>query len=164
MLNRFHRTTRALRSRNVRLFFTGQATSVTGSWMQHVAMGWLAYRLTGSTVVLGAIAFASQFPSVVMSPLAGVFADRWSRYRMVVWAQVLGMAQAVILAGLVVSDLVEIWHLYALSVLLGVTRGLDIPARQALLVRLVQEPDDLPNAIALNSSLFNAARLIGAAA
>ena len=132
--------------------------------MQHVAMGWLAYRLTGSTVVLGVIAFASQFPSVVLSPLAGVLADRWSRYRMVVWAQVLGMVQAVILAALVVSDLVEIWHLYALSVLLGVTRGLDIPARQALLVRLVQEPDDLPNAIALNSSLFNAARLIGAAA
>ena len=164
MFDRFRRTTLALRSRNVRLFFSGQATSVLGSWMQHVAMGWLAYRLTGSTVVLGIIAFASQFPSVVLSPLAGVFADRWSRYRMVVWAQILGMAQAVILAALVVAGLIQIWHLYALSVLLGITRGMDIPARQALLVRLVQEPEDLPNAIALNSSLFNAARLIGAAA
>jgi len=132
--------------------------------MQHVAMGWLAYRLTGSTVVLGVIAFASQFPSVILSPLAGALADRWSRYRMVVGAQILGMTQASVLAALVVTDLVQVWHLVALAALLGVASGVDIPARQALLVRLVQEPEDLPNAIALNSSLFNAARLIGAAA
>lgn len=164
LLERFRQTTRALRSRNVRLFFSGQATSVVGSWMQHVAMGWLVYRLTGSTVALGLIAFGGQFPSVVLSPLAGVLADRWSRHRMVVGSQLLGLAQAVVLAVLVVTGHIQVWHLYVLAVLLGVARGLDIPARQALLVRLVKEPEDLPNAIALNSSLFNAARLVGAAA
>lgn len=164
MLERFRQTTRALKSRNVRLFFSGQATSVVGSWMQHVAMGWLVYRLTGSTVALGLIAFGGQFPSVVLSPLAGVLADRWSRHRMVVGSQLLGMAQATVLAVLVVTGLIQVWHLYILAVLLGVARGLDIPARQALMVRLVDDPDDLPNAIALNSSLFNAGRLIGAAA
>ena len=132
--------------------------------MQHVAMGWLVYRLTGSTVALGFIAFAGQFPSVVLSPLAGVLADRVSRYRLVVAAQLLGMLQAVVLAGVVVAGVVQVWHLYVLAGLLGVAKGLDIPARQALLVRLVDRPDDLPNAIALNSSLFNAGRLIGAAA
>ncbi|MGI9626519.1 MAG: MFS transporter [Longimicrobiales bacterium] len=162
MFHRFRQATRALRSRNLRLFFAGQATSAIGSWMQHVAMGWLAYRLTGSTVALGFIAFAGQFPSVVLSPLAGVLADRVSRYRMVVASQLLGMAQAAVTAGLVVTGVVQVWHLYVLAAVLGIAKGVDIPARQALLVRLVDEREDLPNAIALNSSIFNAARIIGA--
>jgi MFS family permease len=154
---------RALRHRDLRIFFVGQGTSMIGTWMQHVAMGWLVYRLTGSPMLLGVMGFASQFPTFLMAPIAGALADRWSRYRMVLVAQVLLMLQAALLATLVLSGVVQVWHLIALSVLLGLFSGIDVPARQALLVRLVQGPEDLPNAIALNSSLFNGGRLIGPA-
>jgi len=160
---RFRLAFRALRHRDLRLFFAGQAVSLVGTWMQQVAMAWLVYRLTGSALLLGVISFASQFPSFLMAPFAGALADRWSRYRMVATAQVLAMIQASVLAALVIADAVEVWHLVALAVMLGLVNGVDVPARQALMIRLIGSPDDLPNAIALNSSMFNAARLVGPA-
>jgi len=131
--------------------------------MQQVAMAWLVYRLTNSSLLLGVIAFWSQFPVLLMGPVSGALVDRWSRYRMVVVAQALAMLQAVILATLVLSGHAEVWHLVVLALFLGIVSGLDVPARQALLVRLVAGPEDLPNAIALQSSMFNAARLVGPA-
>jgi len=161
--NRIRLALRALRHRNLRLFFTGQGISLVGTWMQQVAMSWLVYRLTDSALLLGVIAFASQFPSLVMAPFAGALADRWSRYRMVVTTQSLAMIQAVVLAFLVITDAIAVWHLVLLAVVAGVINGVDIPTRQALLVKLVDAREDLPNAIALNSSMFNAARLVGPA-
>ncbi len=137
--------------------------SLVGTWMQQVATSWLVYRLTDSALLLGVIAFASQFPSFVMAPFAGALADRWSRYRMVVAAQSLAMLQATVLAVLVITDVVTVTHLVLLSVMLGLVNGIDVPARQALMIRLVDGSEDLPNAIALNSSMFNAARLVGPA-
>jgi len=154
---------RALRHRDLRLFYVGQGISLVGTWMQHVAVSWLVYRMTGSPWILGVVGFCHQFPTFVVAPFAGALADRWSRYRMVVTAQVLAMLQAGVLAALVMGGAVQVWHLIALSALLGLINGLDVPARQALLVRLVKGPEDLPNAIALNSSMFNAARLVGPA-
>lgn len=126
-------------------------------------MSWLVYRLTGSALLLGVISFASQFPSFLMAPFAGALADRWSRYRMVVAAQTLAMIQATVLAVLVITDVVTVGQLIALAVAMGLINGVDVPARQALMIRLVSGSDDLPNAIALNSSMFNAARLVGPA-
>ncbi|MDZ7778376.1 MAG: MFS transporter [Gemmatimonadota bacterium] len=163
MSNRIRLALRALRHRNLRLFFVGQGISLVGTWMQQVAMSWLVYRLTDSAFLLGVIGFSSQFPSLLMAPFAGALADRWSRYRMVAVAQTLAMVQAVVLAALVIGGLVQVWHLVVLAVVVGVINGVDIPARQALLVKLVEGQADLPNAIALNSSMFNAARLIGPA-
>lgn len=161
--NRIRIALRALRHRNLRLFFMGQGISLVGTWMQQVAMSWLVYRLTDSAFLLGVIGFSSQFPSLVMAPLAGALADRWSRYRMVVVTQTLAMVQAAVLAVLVMTDVVAVWHLIVLAVIVGTINGVDIPARQALLVKLVDGQEDLPNAIALNSSMFNAARLVGPA-
>jgi MFS family permease len=160
---RFRLAFRALRHRDLRLFFSGQAVSLVGTWMQQVAMAWLVYRLTGSALLLGVISFASQFPSFLMAPFAGALADRWSRYRMVVAAQILAMTQATVLALLVITGVVAVWHLVVLAVVVGLINGVDVPARQSLMIRLIDAPDDLPNAIALNSSMFNAARMIGPA-
>lgn len=157
------RTLRAFRHRNFRLFFTGHGISLIGTWMQQVATSWLVYRLTGSSLALGVMAFAGHFPSFLLAPIAGVLADRVSRYRMVLATQALSMVQAFLLAALVLSGAVEVWHVIALAALLGVVNGFDLPARHSLLVELVGGPEDLPNAIALNSSLFNAARLVGPA-
>ena len=163
MPSRIRLALRALRHRNLRLFFTGQGVSLVGTWMQQVAMSWLVYRLTDSAFLLGVIGFSSQFPSLLMAPFAGALADRWSRYRIVVTTQSLAMVQASVLAVLVMTGAVQVWHLVALAVVIGAINGMDIPARQALLVKLVDTREDLPNAIALNSSMFNAARLIGPA-
>ncbi len=163
MLNRLRVSLRALRHRDLRLFFAGQWVSLVGTWMQRVAVSWLVYQMTGSALVLGLVAFSNQFPTFIVAPFAGALADRWSRYRMVVAAQVAAMAQAMVLAALVLTGTVQVWHLIALSAVAGLISGMDIPARQALLVRLVRGTEDLPNAIALNSSLFNAARLVGPA-
>lgn len=153
---------RALRRRNYRLLFIGQSISLTGTWMQQLALSWLVYRLTGSAFFLGLVAFASQLPATLTSPLAGVLADRWDRHRILVGTQLLGMAQATAIAVLVIGGWVQVWHIVALAALLGVVMGLDIPARQALFVDLVDgDREDLANAIALNSSLFNATRLVG---
>lgn len=154
---------RSLSGRNLRVFFAGHGISLTGTWMQQLALAWLVYRLSGSSVLLGLIAFTSQIPSAILAPFAGAVADRWSRYRLVVLAQAISMVQASVLAALVLSGSVEVWHLMVLSLLTGIVSGIDVPARQALIVGLVDDPEDLPNAIALNSAMFNAARLVGPA-
>ena len=138
----------------------GQTVSLVGSWMQTVALGWLVYRLTHSPLLLGLTGFLGQIPSLFFSPLAGVWADRWNRHRMVIWAQVAAMVQALALAALVLSGHATIAAVLALSLALGFITAVDIPARQSFFVDLVG-PDDLPNAIALNSSIFNVARLVG---
>jgi MFS family permease len=154
---------RALRHRNFRLFTFGQSISVIGTWMQQVALGWLVYRLTDSAFLLGLVAFMAQGPVFLLSPLAGELADRVSRHRIVIVTQLLAMAQALVLGTLVMTGVIQIWHILALSVALGCINGFDIPARQSFLLEMVGERADLPNAIALNSSIFNAARLIGPA-
>jgi MFS family permease len=152
---------RALQHRNFRLFIGGQIVSLSGSWMQQVALGWLVYRLTRSPFLLGLVGFAGHFPAVFVAPMAGVWADRWSRHRMVIVTQTLGMLQALVLAALVLSDQVVIWHILVLAAALGLVTGMDIPARQSFLIEMVAGKRDLANAIALNSSSFNLARLAG---
>jgi len=152
---------RALRSRNFRLFFAGQSISLVGTWMQQVAISWLVYRLTGSAVLLGVVSFAGQIPAFFLSPLAGVFADRWDRRRLLLWTQGLSMLQAGVLTAFVFSGIVQVWHLVAFNALLGMVNAFDIPVRQSLVVAMVDRKEDLPNAIALNSSLVNGGRLIG---
>jgi MFS family permease len=152
---------RALKYRNYRLFFGGQTISLIGTWMQRIAMGWLVYRLTNSAFLLGVVGFAGQIPGFLVGPFAGVIADRVNRHRMLIATQVLAMIQASILAFLVLTGAIEVWHLVALSVLLGIVMGFDMPARQSFLVQMVENKEDLGNAIALNSSMFNLARLVG---
>lgn len=152
---------RAFKYRNYRLFFCGQGVSLIGTWMQHIAMGWLVYRLTGSALLLGVVGFTSQIPILILSPLAGVAADRYDRRKILLVTQALSMAQALALGFLVIFGRVEVWHILALSLFLGMVNAFDIPARQSFVVELVDKKEDLGNAIALNSSMFNAARLLG---
>lgn len=152
---------RALRSRNYRLFVAGQGISLVGTWMQGVAMSWLVYRLTGSAMLLGVVGFVSQIPTLFISPVAGVLADRWDRRRLLFFTQALAMLQAVILAVVVLTGIVQIWHIILLSLVLGIVNACDIPIRQSFVVEMVEHREDLGNAIALNSSLVNGARLIG---
>lgn len=154
---------RALRHRNFRLFLGGQIISLAGTWMQSVALSWLVYRLTRSPFLLGLVGFAGQIPSLLLAPFAGVWADRGNRRRIVILTQALAMVQALLLAALVLSGRVSVGHILALSVFLGLVSGVDIPTRQAFLVEMVTGREDLANAIALNSSVFNAARLVGPA-
>ncbi len=157
----FHRIVKTLGSRNYRLFFTGQSVSLTGFWMQRVAMGWLVYRLTGSPLYLGMVEFAGQMPTFLLSPLAGVWLDRWDLRRTIFVCQVLSMAQAFLLAVLTLTGMVRFGHVLAVAVFLGIVNGFELPARQSFVVRLVEDRENLPGAIALNSVLFNGARLIG---
>lgn len=152
---------RALNSRNYRLFFAGQGLSLIGTWMQQVAMSWLVYRLTDSAFLLGAVGFASQFPTFILAPVAGVIADWFPRRTLLLLTQSLAMVQALVLTLLVMGNLVNIWHIMVLSVVLGVVNAFDIPVRQSFVVDLVERREDLSNAIALNSSMVNAARLVG---
>ncbi len=152
---------RALRHPNYRLYFVGQGVSLIGSWMQSVAMGWLVYRLTRSAFLLGATGFASQIPSFFLGPLAGVLADRWNRHRMLVVLQSLFMVQATMLAALVLTDRIGVPSILALSLVLGLVNAFDMPVRQSFVVQMLDRKEDLGNAIALNSMMFNGARLIG---
>jgi MFS family permease len=152
---------RAFRYRNYRLFFAGQLVSLIGTWMQMIAASWLVYRLTGSPLLLGVIGFLSQIPALLLSPVAGVAADRWDRRRIQLITQTLSMLQAFLLAWLVLGGSVQVWHLMVLSACLGVITAFDIPARQAFVSDMVERREDLGNAIALNSTMFNAARLVG---
>lgn len=154
---------RALRHRNFRLFTMGQSISLIGTWMQQVAVGWLVYRLTGSAFLLGLVSFVSLGPGFVIAPLAGELADRYSKQRIVIITQFAMMIQALLLGALVLSGAVTIGWILVLMGVLGVATGFDIPARQAFLIDMVGDRRDLPNAIALNSSIFNGARLIGPA-
>ena len=152
---------RALRHRNYRLFFTGQSISLIGTWMQQVAVAWLAYRLTNSPFLLGIVGFAGQIPTFLFSPFAGVFADRHNRRNMLVITQILSLVQALILSLLILTGHIQVWQIITLSALLGVINSFDIPIRQAFTVEMIEDREDLGNAIALNSSMVNAARLIG---
>jgi len=153
---------RALRHRNFQLFFSGQLISLIGTWMQTVAQSWLVYRLTGSGLLLGAVGFASQIPVFLVAPAGGITADRANRQYIVVATQTASMILAFILAGLTLTNRIHVWHIFVLAALLGVVNAFDIPGRQAFLVDMVGK-DDLMNAIALNSSMFNGARVIGPA-
>jgi len=155
-------TLRALRYRNFQLFFSGQLISLIGTWMQNVAQAWLVYRLTGSSVLLGLASFSSQIPVFLMAPVGGIVADRFPRRRVVIGTQTAAMLLALVLAALTLTGVVQIWHIFVLSALLGVVNAFDIPARQAFFVEMVGR-EDLINAIALNSSMFNASRVIGPA-
>jgi MFS family permease len=152
---------RALRYRNFRLYFVGQSVSLIGTWMQRVAVGWLVYRLTDSALLLGVIGFAGQIPIFVLAPFAGVLADRWNRHRLLILTQVLAMMQAFVLAYLVLTKTVTIWQIAVLSLVLGVVTAFDMPVRQSFMVEMIEEKTDLGNAIALNSSMVNCARLLG---
>jgi MFS family permease len=152
---------RALRHRNYRLFFSGQSVSLIGTWMTRIATSWLVYRLTRSPLLLGLVGFAGQIPSFVLAPLAGVLVDRWNRHRVLIVTQVLAMLQSAALAGLTLAGVINIWHVLLLSLFQGLINAFDMPARQAFVVEMVDKREDLANAIALNSSMVNAARLLG---
>ena len=154
-------TFRSLQYRNYRLFFTGQSISLIGSWMQRIAMPWLVYDLTHSVFLLGIIGFASQIPTFLMAPFAGVLTDRWNRYHILIITQILSMIQALILALLFFMGMIEVWHIILLSIAFGLINAFDMPSRQSFVVEMVGKKEDLGNAIALNSSIFNAARLVG---
>jgi MFS family permease len=152
---------RALDHRNYRLFFSGQSISLIGTWMTRIATSWLVYRLTNSALLLGVVGFVGQLPSFLLAPVAGVLVDRWNRRRLLVATQVMAMAQSLAMGVLTLTGAVRIWHVIALSAFQGVINAFDMPARQAFVVEMVDKPDDLSNAIALNSSMVNAARLLG---
>jgi MFS family permease len=152
---------RALRHPNYRLFFSGQSISLIGTWMTRIATSWLVYRLTGSALLLGIVGFAGQIPSFVLAPFAGVLVDRWNRHRLLVVTQILALLQSLAMALLALTGLIKIWHIVALSVFQGLINAFDMPARQAFVVEMVDRREDLANAIALNSSMVNVARLLG---
>jgi MFS family permease len=151
-----------LQYRNFQLFFSGQLISLIGTWMQNIAQAWLVYRKTGSMIQLGGISFCSQIPIFLLSTVGGIVADRYSRHRVVIATQTLSMLLALALAALTLTDTVKIWHIYVLAAMLGAVNAFDIPARQSFIVEMVDRPD-LMNAIALNSSMFNASRVVGPA-
>jgi MFS family permease len=151
---------RSLRHRNFQLFFGGQLISLIGTWMDTIAESWLVYRLTGSSLLLGTVAFASQIPVFLLSPIGGMAADRWNRRKVIIATQTASMFLAFALAYLTLSGRVRVWQVIVLAALMGVVNAFDIPARQAFLVDMVGR-EDLMNAIALNSSMFNGARIIG---
>jgi MFS family permease len=152
---------RALGHRNYRLFFAGQTVSLIGTWITRVATSWLVYRLTGSALLLGVVSFCGQVPTFILSPFAGVFVDRMSRHRLLVITQVLSMVQSFLLAALAIPGVITVWMVAVLSVLQGIINAFDTPARQAFVVEMIERREDLPNAIALNSSMVNGARLLG---
>ena len=159
--DRFKTIFRSLQYRNYRLFFTGQSISLIGTWMQRIAMPWLVYHMTGSALLLGVVGFAGQIPTLILSPVAGVLTDRWSRYRVLLITQIVSLVQASVLACLCLAGVIQIWEIVALSAILGCTNAFDVPARHSFVIDMVENKEDLGNAIALNSLMFNGARLIG---
>ncbi|HET6638602.1 MAG TPA: MFS transporter [Gemmatimonadota bacterium] len=153
---------RSLRHRNFRLFAAGQLVSMTGTWVQLVAQSWLVYRLTGRATLLGLVGFAGNFPIFLLAPIGGALADRFERRRIIVVTQAISMVLAFVLAALTLGGIVREWHIVALAAGLGIIHAFDIPARQSFLVEMVGR-EDLINAIGLNSSLFNGARMAGPA-
>lgn len=152
---------RAFSYPNYRLFFGGQIVSLVGSWMSMTATSWLVYRLTGSPMVLGVVGFAGQFPGFVIGPFAGAYLDRWDRHRVLVVTQAASMAHSFLLALLMFTGHISVPAIIALNAVQGMVNAFDMPARQAFLVTMITDKDDLANAIAMNSSMFNAARLVG---
>ena len=152
---------RALDHRNYKLFFAGQSLSLVGTWMTQVATSWLVYRLTNSALLLGVVGFAGQVPALILTPFAGVWLDRWNRHKVLKLTQTLSMVQSFALAALALSGQINIYHVIGLTMFQGVVNALDMPARQSFVIELIENRADLPNAIALNSSMINGARLIG---
>ena len=161
--SRFSHAWRALRHRNFRLFFTGQSISLIGTWMTRIATSWLVYRLTGSALLLGVVGFAGQIPTFLLAPFAGVLVDRLNRRNLLVWTQVLAGVQSLAMAALTLAKVITIHEIIALSAFQGLINAFDMPGRQSFLVQMVEDKQDLGNAIALNSSMVNTARLIGPA-
>jgi MFS family permease len=157
----FSHAWRALRHRNFRLFFGGQSISLIGTWMTRVATSWLVYRLTQSPLLLGIVGFAGQIPTFILAPLAGVIVDRIDRRTLLVWTQALAMVQSLVLAFLTLTHRITIPEILALSIMQGFINAFDMPGRQSFMVKMVEDRTDLSNAIAINSSMVNAARLIG---
>ena len=152
---------RALKYRNYRLFFGGQVVSLVGTWITQTATNWLVYRLTGSALLLGVVGFAGEFPAFLLGPFAGIFVDRWNRHRLLVVTQTVSMLQSFALAALTLSGRITIPWIIALSIVQGIVNAFDMPGRQAFLLQMIENRQDLGNAIALNSSMVNVARLIG---
>ena len=152
--------TRALRHRNYRLFFGGQTVSLVGTWITRIATSWLVYRLTKSELLLGIVGFAGQIPLLILGPLGGVIGDRMNRHRILVWTQVLSALQSLALAILAFTHITVV-EIIVLQVVQGIINAFDTPARQAFVVEMVDDREDLPNAIALNSAMFNGSRIIG---
>jgi MFS family permease len=152
---------RSFQYRNYRLFFSGQSISLIGTWIQRIATPWLVYHLTGSALLLGVIGFAGQIPTFLIAPFAGVMTDRWNRYHILIGTQIAAMIQALILALLYFTGKIEIWQIVLLNVFLGCVNAFDVPARQSFVIEMVEKKEDLGNAIALNSSMVNGARLLG---
>ncbi len=160
-MNSVQRITRALHHPNYRLFFAGQSISLIGTWMQRIAMSWLVYRLTNSAFLLGVVGFSGQLPTFLLAPFTGVLVDRYNRHRMFIVTQALAMLQSLVLALLVLKEAVSVWHIISLSAFLGLVNAFDMPTRQSFIVEMVEKREDLGNAIALNSSMVNGARLLG---
>ncbi|MDR3678468.1 MAG: MFS transporter [Flavipsychrobacter sp.] len=156
-------TFNAFKNKNYRLFFSGQSISQIGTWMQRTGVSWVVYTMTHSAFMLGATVFAAQFPSFLFSLLGGIAADRYNRYKVLLITQVASMIQAILLAILTLTNHYQVWEILALSVALGIINAFDVPARQPLIHDLVTDPAELPNALALNSSMVNLARLVGPA-
>lgn len=156
-------TFRALRNRNYRLFFSGQCISVTGTWIQQVAINWLVYSLTKSALLMGLVMFAGSIPSLFLSPLAGVVVDRINKYHVLIMLQTLFMIEALILAILTLTGIIQVWQIVILSISIGITNAFDMPLRQAFVVHLIDRSEDLSNVISLNTSSLNLALLIGPA-
>jgi len=159
--DRINTVFRSLKYRNYRLFFTGQSISLVGTWMQRIAMPWLVYHMTGSALLLGVVSFAGQIPTFLLSPVAGVLTDRFSKYKVLLITQVFSLIQALILAILCLTGMIQIWQIVLLSVALGCINAFDVPSRHSFVFEMVERKEDLGNAIALNSMMFNGARLIG---
>jgi len=152
---------RSLRYRNYRLFFSGQSLSLIGTWVQRIAIPWLVYRLTDSAFLLGFVGFAGQIPTFILAPFAGVLTDRLNRYHIMIVSQILSMIQALTLALLYFTNTIEVWNVLLLSVIQGCINAFDTPARQSFVIEMVEDKNDIGNAVALNSSMFNGARLVG---
>jgi MFS family permease len=154
---------RALRHRNFQLFYFGQSISLIGTWMTRLATSWLVYRLTHSALLLGIVSFSGQILAFFFAPFAGVWVERLNRRKLLVWTQIAGAIQSLLLAVLTLAHVITLWEIIALSALQGFINAFDMPGRQSFLVQMVEDRNDLSNAIAINSSMANAARLIGPA-
>ncbi len=159
--SKFKTIFRSLQYRNYRLFFSGQSISLIGTWMQRIAMPWLVYHLTGSAFLLGLVSFAGQIPAFLLAPVAGVVSDKYSKYRVLLITQILSLIQALVLALLVLTGVIQIWQIVLLSIALGCINAFDVPSRHSFVIEMVEKKEHLGNAIALNSMMFNGARLIG---
>ena len=154
-------TFRSLKSRNYRLFFSGQSVSLIGTWLTRIATGWLVYRLTGSAVLLGVVGFCGQIPAFLLAPFGGMVADRGNRHKLLIATQVLSMVQSFALAILTLLNIITVTHIIILSIFQGMINAFDMPIRQSFVIQMVENKEDLGNAIELNSSMVNSARLLG---